>query len=248
MAMGYLVQGGSKFAGYEVFKRRFASIVGILRGQPSIERQSTSVLVQTQNSSPTSYSVPCKRQAFGSCPSVGLRRPWFWGSCGWQGRRECCAGSTRFHPAALQAGTSAVGQFSAHGTTVKVTYRVLGPDRRPTQTQLEPTTVELASESPRESRPPCLAIPSILCSVLSSRALARRARAPWDACRSRQLSWAQEVAAYPPRAEDRHNVQPRVGTVCPLRPAKGVTCAAPGSICLEFVIRRLYTPNGPEVD
>ncbi|GJC79771.1 mitochondrial phosphate carrier protein [Colletotrichum tofieldiae] len=132
-AVGYLVQGGGKFAGYEFFKKQFITLAGgpeksrhrrVLRRHPAVPLEATRIRLVSQRGYATGLGSGFMRLA----------------------REEGFKGFySGFVPLLFKQVPYAVGQFSVHEAAVEVIYRAMGPEKKAKMTQLQSTGVELAS-------------------------------------------------------------------------------------------------------
>ncbi|KAI1074528.1 mitochondrial phosphate carrier protein [Whalleya microplaca] len=144
-AVGYLVQGGGKFAGYEYFKKRFIDMTG---SQEKATQRRTAIYLGASATAEFFADIAL-------CPLEATRirlvsqRGWASGlSSGFMrlAREEGLRGFySGFIPLLAKQVPYAVGQFSVHEAAVEVIYRMMGPDRKAKMTQLQSTGVELSS-------------------------------------------------------------------------------------------------------
>ncbi|GJC98787.1 mitochondrial phosphate carrier protein [Colletotrichum higginsianum] len=128
-AVGYLVQGGGKFAGYEFFKKKFITLAG--GPEKAVDRRTAIYL----GASATAEVFADRNYASGLVPGFArLARE--------EGFRGFYSG---FVPLLFKQVPYAVGQFSVHEAAVEVIYRAMGPEKKAKMTQLQSTGVELAS-------------------------------------------------------------------------------------------------------
>lgn len=108
-AVGYLVQGGAKFAGYEFFKRQFAS----LAGDPERATKHRTAIYLSASASAEFFAdillspleaTRIRLVSQRGCDGLSSRVP----ATGKRGRDSAWI-LLRFHPAALQAGTLCSG-------------------------------------------------------------------------------------------------------------------------------------------
>ncbi|TPX17844.1 uncharacterized protein E0L32_002945 [Thyridium curvatum] len=144
-AVGYLVQGGGKFAGYEFFKRRFISAAG---GPERATEHRTAIYLAASASAETLADVAlCPLEAtrirlvsqrgFATGLASGFAR---------LAREEGFRGFySGFVPLLFKQVPYAVGQFSVHEAAVEMIYRAMGPERKARLTHIESTGVELSS-------------------------------------------------------------------------------------------------------
>ncbi|KAI0005822.1 mitochondrial phosphate carrier protein [Xylariaceae sp. FL0662B] len=144
-AVGYLVQGGAKFAGYEYFKKRFIDLAG---SQEKATQRRTAIYLGASATAEFFADIAL-------CPLEATRirlvsqRGWASGlSSGFMrlAREEGFRGFySGFVPLLAKQVPYAVGQFSVHEAAVEAIYRTIGPDRKARLTQLQSTGVELSS-------------------------------------------------------------------------------------------------------
>ena len=144
-AVGYLVQGGGKFAGYELFKKKFIDLVG---GPSRATDHRTAIYLSASASAEFFADIAlCPLEAtrirlvsqrgYASGLTSGFAR---------MAREEGLRGFySGFVPLLFKQVPYAVGQFSVHEAAVEVIYRSMGPERKARLTHLESTAVELAS-------------------------------------------------------------------------------------------------------
>ncbi|KAH7313669.1 mitochondrial carrier domain-containing protein [Stachybotrys elegans] len=144
-AVGYLVQGGAKFAGYEYFKKRYISLLG---GPDEAVPYRTAVYLSASASAEFFADILlCPLEAtrirlvsqrgYANGLTTGFMR---------MAREEGLRGFySGFVPLLFKQVPFAVGQFSVHEAANEVIYRAMGPDRKASLTNLESTAVELAS-------------------------------------------------------------------------------------------------------
>ncbi|KAJ9136901.1 hypothetical protein NKR23_g9512 [Pleurostoma richardsiae] len=144
-AVGYLVQGGGKFAGYEFFKKKFIEMSG--GPAKATERRTAIYLGASATAEFFADILLCPLEAtrirlvsqrgFATGLASGFTR-----LAREEGMRGFYSG---FVPLLFKQVPYAVGQFSVHEAAVEVIYRTMGPERRARLTQLQSTGVELAS-------------------------------------------------------------------------------------------------------
>lgn len=144
-AVGYLIQGGGKFAGYEFFKKKYIDLVG---SQESATRHRTAIYLGASASAEFFADIAlCPLEAtrirlvsqrgFATGLTSGFMR---------LAREEGFRGFySGFVPLLFKQVPYAVGQFSVHEAAVEVIYRSIGSERKAKLTQLESTGVELTS-------------------------------------------------------------------------------------------------------
>ncbi|KAK7744792.1 mitochondrial phosphate carrier protein [Diatrype stigma] len=144
-AVGYLVQGGGKFAGYEFFKKRLVEA----SGSPEVAtRRRTAIYLGASAAAELFADVAlCPLEAtrirlvsqrgYATGLATGFAR-----LAREEGIRGFYAG---FVPLIAKQIPYAVGQFSVHEAAVEAIYRGLGPERKAGLGQLGSTAVELGS-------------------------------------------------------------------------------------------------------
>ncbi|KAI1465577.1 mitochondrial phosphate carrier protein [Daldinia caldariorum] len=144
-AVGYLVQGGGKFAGYEFFKKKFIDMAG---SQEKATQRRTAIYLGASATAEFFADIAlCPLEAtrirlvsqrgFASGLTSGFMR---------LAREEGIRGFySGFIPLLFKQVPYAVGQFSVHEVAVEVIYRTMGPERKAKLTQLQLTGVELTS-------------------------------------------------------------------------------------------------------
>ncbi|KAG6003284.1 hypothetical protein E4U21_002211 [Claviceps maximensis] len=144
-AVGYLVQGGGKFAGYEYFKKQYISLVGgperavnsrmaIYLGASATAELFADVLLCPLEA--TRIRLVSQR-GYATGLASGFMR-----IARDEGFRGFYSG---FVPLLFKQVPFAVGQFSVHEAVNEVIYRSMGPKRKAKLTSLESTAVELTS-------------------------------------------------------------------------------------------------------
>ncbi|KAI1485894.1 mitochondrial phosphate carrier protein [Biscogniauxia mediterranea] len=144
-AVGYLVQGGSKFAGYEFFKKKFIDATG--SQEKAVQHRTAIYLGASATAEFFADIALCPLEAtrirlvsqrgFANGLSTGFMR---------LAREEGFRGFySGFVPLLFKQVPYAVGQFSVHEAAVEVIYRTMGPERKAKLTGLQSTGVELAS-------------------------------------------------------------------------------------------------------
>ncbi|KAI1799615.1 mitochondrial phosphate carrier protein [Daldinia bambusicola] len=144
-AVGYLVQGGGKFAGYEFFKKKFIDMTG---SQEKATQRRTAIYLGASATAEFFADIAlCPLEAtrirlvsqrgFASGLTSGFMR---------LAREEGIRGFySGFIPLLFKQVPYAVGQFSVHEAAVEAIYRTMGPERKAKLTQLQSTGVELTS-------------------------------------------------------------------------------------------------------
>ncbi|KAI1437599.1 mitochondrial phosphate carrier protein [Xylaria sp. CBS 124048] len=145
-AVGYLIQGGAKFAGYEFFKKRYIDLAG---SQETATRHRTAIYLTASASAEFFADIAL-------CPLEATRirlvsqRGFANGLASGFTRIVREEGLFRglysgFIPLLFKQVPYAVGQFSVHEAAVEAIYRTIGPERKAKLTHLESTGVELTS-------------------------------------------------------------------------------------------------------
>ncbi|TGJ83024.1 hypothetical protein E0Z10_g5738 [Xylaria hypoxylon] len=144
-AVGYLIQGGGKFAGYEFFKKRYIDLVG---SQETATQHRTAIYLSASASAEFFADIAlCPLEAtrirlvsqrgFATGLTSGFMR---------LAREEGFRGFySGFVPLLFKQVPYAVGQFSVHEAAVEAIYRSIGSERKARLTHLESTGVELTS-------------------------------------------------------------------------------------------------------
>ncbi|EPE03717.1 mitochondrial phosphate carrier protein [Ophiostoma piceae UAMH 11346] len=144
-AVGYLVQGGGKFAGYEFFKKKFIDAFGDIE---TATPHRTAIYLGASASAEFFADIAlCPLEAtrirlvsqrgFASGLTSGFMR---------LAREEGVRGFySGFVPLLFKQIPYAVGQFSVHEAANEVIYRAIGSERKATLTHLQTTGVELTS-------------------------------------------------------------------------------------------------------
>lgn len=144
-AVGYLVQGGAKFAGYEFFKKQY---IGLLGGPArAVDHRSAVYLSASASAELVADVLLCPLEAtrirlvsqrgYASGLAPALAR---------MAREEGLRGFySGFVPLLFKQVPFAVGQFSVHEAVNELLYRAMGPGRKARMTRLESTAVELTS-------------------------------------------------------------------------------------------------------
>ncbi|KAI1390402.1 mitochondrial phosphate carrier protein [Hypoxylon trugodes] len=144
-AVGYLIQGGGKFAGYEFFKKKFIDLTG---SQEKATQRRTAIYLGASATAEFFADIAL-------CPLEATRirlvsqRGFASGMVGGFMRLAREEGFKGFYsgfvPLLFKQVPYAVGQFSVHEAAVEVIYRTMGPERKAKLTQLQSTGVELTS-------------------------------------------------------------------------------------------------------
>ncbi len=144
-AVGYLVQGGGKFAGYEFFKKTLVDAAG---GPREATAHRTAIYLGSSAAAEFFADIAlCPLEAtrirlvsqrgFATGLASGFVR---------LAREEGLRGFySGFVPLLFKQVPYAIGQFSVHEAAVEALYRAMGPDRKARLTHAESTAVELAS-------------------------------------------------------------------------------------------------------
>lgn len=144
-AVGYLVQGGGKFAGYEFFKKQFIQLAG--SQEKATERRTAIYLGASATAEFFADIALCPLEAT-RIRLVSQRGyatglvPGFLRMAREEGFRGFYSG---FVPLLFKQVPYAVGQFSVHEAVNEVIYRAMGPERKAALSQLQSTGVELTS-------------------------------------------------------------------------------------------------------
>lgn len=144
-AVGYLVQGGTKFAGYEFFKKQFVDMTA----SPESATANRTLIYLSASSSAEFFAdvLLCPLEAtrirlvsdrnFASGLPAGFLR---------LAREEGLRGFySGFIPLLFKQVPYAIGQFTTHEWLVEAIYRSIGEDRKARLTKVEETGVELTS-------------------------------------------------------------------------------------------------------
>ncbi|OAA66702.1 mitochondrial phosphate carrier protein [Niveomyces insectorum RCEF 264] len=144
-AVGYLVQGGGKFAGYEFFKKRYVDLVGDL-DRATAHR--TAIYLGASASAEFFADIalcPLEATRIRLVSQRGYATglvPGFLRLAREEGVRGFYAG---FVPLLCKQVPYAVGQFAVHEGVNEFIFRALGPERKARLTHLQSTGVELTS-------------------------------------------------------------------------------------------------------
>ncbi|TLS30889.1 hypothetical protein PpBr36_02582 [Pyricularia pennisetigena] len=144
-AVGYLVQGGSKFAGYEFFKKRFVEMAG--GPERAVQHRMGIYLGASATAEFFADILLCPLEAtrirlvsqrgYATGLATGFAR---------MAREEGLRGFySGFVPLLFKQVPYAVGQFAVHEAAVEGIYRTIGPEKKATLTHAQATGVELAS-------------------------------------------------------------------------------------------------------
>jgi len=144
-AVGYLVQGGAKFAGYEFFKKQYISLMG---GPEKAVPHRTGIYLGASASAEFFADILlCPLEAtrirlvsqrgYANGLTTGFMR---------MAREEGLRGFySGFVPLLFKQIPFAVGQFTTHEAVNEIIFRSMGEERKAKMTQLESTGVELTS-------------------------------------------------------------------------------------------------------
>lgn len=144
-AVGYLVQGGAKFSGYEYFKKQYISLLG---GPDRAVPHRTAVYLSASASAEFFADILlCPLEAtrirlvsqrgYANGLTTGFMR---------MAREEGLRGFySGFVPLLFKQVPFAIGQFTVHEAANEVIYRAMGPERKASLSRLESTGVELTS-------------------------------------------------------------------------------------------------------
>ena len=144
-AVGYLVQGGAKFAGYEFFKKQYISLIG--DPKKAVEHRTAIYLTASASAEFFADILLCPLEAtrirlvsqrgYAKGLTSGFAR---------MAREEGFRGFySGFVPLLFKQVPFAVGQFSVHEAANEIIFRAMGPERKAKLTKLESTGVELTS-------------------------------------------------------------------------------------------------------
>ncbi|KAG6058549.1 hypothetical protein E4U17_007921 [Claviceps sp. LM77 group G4] len=144
-AVGYLVQGGAKFAGYEYFKKQYISLVG--GPEKAINSRMAIYLGASATAELFADVLLCPLEA--TRIRLVSQRGYATGLMSGFGRMAREEGFRGFYsgfvPLLFKQVPFAVGQFSVHEAVNELIYRSMGPRRKAKLTSLESTAVELTS-------------------------------------------------------------------------------------------------------
>ncbi|KAG9254799.1 mitochondrial carrier domain-containing protein [Emericellopsis atlantica] len=144
-AVGYLVQGGGKFMGYEFFKKKYIEAVG---GPDKAVSKRTAIYLGASATAEFFADIalcPLEATRIRLVSQRGYATgliPGFARMAREEGFRGFYSG---FVPLLFKQVPYAVGQFSVHEAVNEVIYRAMGSERKAKMTQLESTGVELTS-------------------------------------------------------------------------------------------------------
>lgn len=144
-AVGYLVQGGGKFMGYEFFKKKFIDMSG---STEAATRHRTAIYLGASATAEFFADI-----ALSPLEATRIRlvsqRGWASGlTTGFMklAREEGFRGFySGFVPLLAKQVPYAIGQFATHEAANEVIYRAMGPERKARLTHLQSTGVELTS-------------------------------------------------------------------------------------------------------
>lgn len=144
-AVGYLIQGGGKFAGYEFFKKKYIDLVG---SQEKATQHRTAIYLGASASAEFFADIalcPLEATRIRLVSQRGFATglvPGFMRLAREEGFRGFYSG---FVPLLFKQVPYAVGQFSVHEAAVEMIYRSIGSERKARLTNLESTGIELTS-------------------------------------------------------------------------------------------------------
>lgn len=144
-AVGYLVQGGGKFAGYEFFKKKFIEMSG---GIEAATPKRTAIYLGASAAAEFFADIalcPLEATRIRLVSQRGYANgliPAFARMAREEGLRGFYSG---FVPLLFKQVPYAVGQFSVHEAANEVIFRTMGPERKAKLSQLQLTGVELTS-------------------------------------------------------------------------------------------------------
>lgn len=144
-AVGYLIQGGGKFAGYEFFKKQF---IQMSSSPESATAHRTAIYLGASATAEFFADIALSpleatrirlvsQRGYATGLASGFAR---------MAREEGLRGFySGFVPLLFKQVPYAVGQFSVHEAANEVIYRTMGPEKKAKLTQLQSTGVELTS-------------------------------------------------------------------------------------------------------
>ncbi|KAL6859801.1 mitochondrial phosphate carrier protein [Amphichorda felina] len=228
-AVGYLVQGGAKFAGYEFFKKTFINAAG--GPDRAVDRRTAIYLGASASAEFFADILLCPLEAtrirlvsqrgYATGLTTGFAR---------MAREEGLRGFySGFVPLLFKQVPFAVGQFSVHEAVNEIIFRTMGPERKARLTQIESTGVELTSGIAAGAAAAVLSHPAD--TLLS--AINKGAGDPKQGATSRMLQLAREFG---PRRLLLTGLGPRLVMTCSLvsgqfviyAQCKALTGAPPG--------------------
>ena len=144
-AVGYLVQGGAKFAGYEFFKKTYIQAAG--GPEKAVGSRTAIYLGASATAEFFADILLCPLEAtrirlvsqrgYANGLTSGFAR---------MAREEGLRGFySGFTPLLFKQVPFAVGQFTVHEAVNEVIFRAMGPERKAKMSQIESTAVELTS-------------------------------------------------------------------------------------------------------
>ncbi|KAH8896477.1 mitochondrial carrier [Thozetella sp. PMI_491] len=144
-AVGYLVQGGGKFMGYEFFKKQFITLAG---SPETATKHRTAIYLGASSTAEFFADIalcPLEATRIRLVSQRGFASgllPGFMRLAREEGFRGFYSG---FVPLLCKQVPYAIGQFTVHEAAVEAIYRMIGPERKARLTHLESTGVELTS-------------------------------------------------------------------------------------------------------
>jgi solute carrier family 25 phosphate transporter 3 len=144
-AVGYLIQGGAKFAGYEFFKKQF---IQMSASPESATAHRTAIYLGASATAEFFADIALSpleatrirlvsQRGYATGLATGFMR---------MAREEGLRGFySGFVPLLFKQVPYAVGQFSVHEAVNEVIFRTMGPEKKAKLTQLQSTGVELTS-------------------------------------------------------------------------------------------------------
>lgn len=145
-AVGYLVQGGAKFAGYEFFKRQFVILAG---GAEKATEHRTAIYLGASAAAEFFADIllsPLEATRIRLVSQRGFATGLVSGFMRLAREEGVVRGFySGFVPLLCKQVPFAIGQFTVHEAAIEMIYRYIGPERRERLTALESTGVELTS-------------------------------------------------------------------------------------------------------
>ena len=144
-AVGYLVQGGAKFAGYEYFKKQYIALIG---GPEKAVSSRMGVYLGASATAEFFADIllcPLEATRIRLVSQRGFASglvPGFMRLAREEGFRGFYSG---FVPLLFKQVPFAVGQFSVHEAVNEMIFRTMGPEKKAKLTELQLTGVELTS-------------------------------------------------------------------------------------------------------
>ncbi|KUI69233.1 Mitochondrial phosphate carrier protein [Cytospora mali] len=144
-AVGYLIQGGGKFAGYEFFKKQYIKLTS---SPESATAHRTAIYLGASATAEFFADIALSPLEATRIRLVSQRGyasglvPGFMRMAREEGLRGFYSG---FVPLLFKQVPYAVGQFSVHEAVNEVIFRTMGPEKKAKLTQLQSTGVELTS-------------------------------------------------------------------------------------------------------